>query len=88
MLHGKEVGTFLIRFSSKCVVRLGQVLPNCRAGCFAASFVANDSAVKRGLITKHPHGYQVEGTGTVYKTLEEIVQFYLSSGTFMTPFVM
>jgi len=72
LLQGKETGTFLIRFSS-------------HPGCFAASFVSADGSVRRGLITKHVGGFQVENFGPVYKSLEEIVEFYIDSKIFSVP---
>ena len=51
LLEGKPVGTFLVRFSEN------------KPGCFAISFVIPSGEVKKGLITRNPGGYQVNGAG-------------------------
>jgi hypothetical protein len=46
LLKGCAPGTFLIRFSNQ-------------PGCFAASYSDKSNNVLKGLITRHPNGYQV-----------------------------
>jgi len=75
-LQGKPVGTFLIRFSKM-------------AAHYAASFVGppqDGTTVRKGLISKTPGGgFQVESSGQVFETMEDLVGGYQASGHFSQP---
>jgi len=72
LLRGQPTGTFLIRFSKK------------KPGSFAASFVAADGSISKGLITKNPAlgGYQVNEQGVAFNTLDNLIQHYIAQGIF------
>lgn len=72
LLKGQPPGTFIIRFSKK-------------KGHFAASFVDQQTqSIKKALITSQD-GYRVEGQGTKFLTLDEMVSFYKKKGVFVSP---
>jgi len=73
LLKGCAPGTFLIRFSKE-------------PGCFAASYTDKNNNVQRGLITRHPTGYQVSGQGMIFKILDDLVHHYKDQGYFTLPF--
>lgn len=73
LLMNQPTGTFLIRFSSY-------------PGCFATSYVNSAGAVCKDLIAKPPNGgYQLNATGSVFPTLDALVQDCIQRGTFKTP---
>jgi len=76
LLMGQPPGVFLIRFSTQ-------------PGCFAASFVTENSVVKKGLISKvsSPNaGFQVNNTGMVFQSLDNLVDHYKLQNIFVTPY--
>jgi len=69
LLRGKPIGTYLFRFSSV-------------TGCFALSFVDETNAIRKGLITKTPNGYQNEGSASFFPTVLDLVESYKKTGLF------
>jgi hypothetical protein len=87
LLQGQSVGTFLIRFSQ-------------HKGNLAASYVGPKEGVKasedlpfelckiqKGLITKHPSGWQVGGAGMVFPSVDDLIAHYVEQGIFTQPFM-
>eukprot|EP01117_Protostelium_nocturnum_P008702 TRINITY_DN3118_c0_g1_i1.p1 TRINITY_DN3118_c0_g1~~TRINITY_DN3118_c0_g1_i1.p1 ORF type:complete len:903 (+),score=235.28 TRINITY_DN3118_c0_g1_i1:180-2888(+) len=68
-LSGSPPGTFLIRFSMT-------------PGCYAASFVGPDGLPKKGLIAKTNGGFQVNGKGQLFQSIEALIDGYRFRGYF------
>jgi len=72
LLVGQPQGTFLIRLSN-------------RPDCYAVTFVGNNSNVLKSLVTKSGQGYQVNGQGIFFNSLDEFVLHYQNQKIFTVP---